>query len=169
MTYAPKHLKLWTCGSEFASNLDSCSNYAGERFDDYYVVYSKTRDSEILTEVNFQVALERLGGESDTVRVVRIGHWACGWIEHLMVHKGAMDATLKEADEIVAALGAYPILDEVRYSAAQDDAIYNWWEKSMSTRERIDDCKRVGVSIFHARPKRGIPEQIYDELREQFA
>ncbi len=165
MSYAPQHLKLWNCGREFASGFDSCDNYAGDSFGDRYVVVSKNRDSEILTEVNFQVALERLGGVSDLVSIVRIGHWACGWIEHLMVHQLAGDTLLEAADEIVADLRAYPILDEDAYSEAQDEAVYEYW-KSMSMRERVDVCHDRGASAFAAR-RSEIPESVYDYLREQ--
>lgn len=174
MTYQPEHLKMWNCGGEFASAMDSCSNYAGDRFDDRYVVVTRTRDSDILTEVNFTVALECLGGEQHDevadkhiVQIVRIGHWACGWIEHLMVHKDAPEALLKEAEEIVCALADYPVLDDDAYSEAQDEAVYSYWEDSMSLKERVEACRQAGVSIFHARPKRGIPEKCYDDIREQ--
>ena len=39
---------------------------------------TRNRDSDLLSESNFTVALRELGGEGDKVEVHRMGHWACG-------------------------------------------------------------------------------------------
>ena len=88
------------------SGLDSYSNYAGEiPSDSLLVVLTRSRDSDILSESNWEVALERLGGESDTVEIHRFGHWACGWWEALCVQAGSQQQ--EEAGEIESDLEAY--------------------------------------------------------------
>jgi hypothetical protein len=73
------------------SGLDSYSNYIGERHSDsLLVVLTRSRGSDTLTESNWQVALDRLGGESDTVAIHRFGHWACGWWEALTVFRSSV-------------------------------------------------------------------------------
>jgi len=52
--------------------------YLGETYYDYYVVLSQHRDSDNLDKSNFASAVKMLGGESDTVLIVRASHWAVG-------------------------------------------------------------------------------------------
>jgi hypothetical protein len=61
------------------------SNYMGETFEEYYVLLGRHRDSDSVSRSNFEVALEALGGESETVLVARASHWAVGWCETLLV------------------------------------------------------------------------------------
>jgi hypothetical protein len=88
-------------------------NYMGKDFSDFVVVVGRSRDSDLYAESNFEVALERLGGEDEEsgVLVARSGHWAVGWVECLLVHTKAT-AKLKIAYEIKESLDRYPVLDD---------------------------------------------------------
>lgn len=99
----------------------AASNYAGDEYPDYYVVYGRSRDSTLLDQANFESALKRLGGESKTVITPRASHWAVGWVEPLLVHKDDAKA-VEEAQAIVDALADYPVLDEELYSRKEYDA-----------------------------------------------
>jgi hypothetical protein len=91
--------------------------------DDWLVVITRTRDSECLEESNFTAALKLLGSESDTVEIVRLGHWACGWIEHIFAapeHRAA-------CEDIQARLDDYPVLDEDDFSQREGDAAFESW------------------------------------------
>lgn len=69
-----------------------CSNYMGEDFSDYYVVTGQNRDSSYIQQSNFIAATNRLGGEHEPeVIIARSSHWACGWVDFLMVHKDALE------------------------------------------------------------------------------
>lgn len=103
--YVPKHLKPWSMPS----------NYFGATHEGSYVFLGQHRDSDVLTRSNFEVALERLGGESDTVEVIREGHWAVGWVEWIKICASDENA-LKLADEMCADLDDYPVLDEQAFS-----------------------------------------------------
>jgi hypothetical protein len=96
-------------------------NYMGEDLSAYYIGPSRSRDSDTLTESNFHVALEMLGGESETVRVARFGHWACGWAETILVHESDK-AKVKQLNEIACALENYACLDETDYSERENEA-----------------------------------------------
>ena len=119
------------------SGFDSYSNYIGEiPSDSLLVVLTRSRDSDILTESNWEVALERLGGESDTVEIHRFGHWACGWWEALCVQAGSQQQ--EEADEIESDLEAYPVLSEDHFSEAESDEAQRVWAECYSPKERIE-------------------------------
>lgn len=97
------------------SGFDSLANYIGSVPEvEWLKVITRNRDSDILTESNFQCALDQLGGESDTVEIFRFGHWACGWWEALAVKKGSKEEAI--AQKIVNDLDAYPVLDENDFS-----------------------------------------------------
>lgn len=92
----------------------SATNYIGERYDDYYIVYTRNRDSPMLHEHNFDAALKRLGGESETVIVARASHWLCGWVEQLLVHKSDSNA-IRIGNEIVKELLDVGVLNPDAY------------------------------------------------------
>lgn len=91
-------------------------DYIGERYDDYLVLASQHRDSTLMEQSNFDVALIRMGGESDTVKVVRFAHWAVGWVDQLLICHTDM-AMVQQGNAILAALEEYPVLDEDDYNA----------------------------------------------------
>lgn len=138
-------------------------NYIGETYYEYFVVLGKHRDSDTLTRSNFDVALEMLDGESETVIIVRSSHWAVGWIEGLFVHENDK-ASLEIAEEIKESLSQYPVLDDEHWSNLQYDEITGYWENA-SLRERLEICHNAKANIFmsrHAYPK----DKVFDHLSE---
>ena len=87
---------------------------------------TRNRDSDLLSESNFTVALRELGGEGDKVEVHRMGHWACGYYEIIIVHP---DLT-STAEEIESALAVYPVLDNMHFSELEYEAAYEDWGRS---------------------------------------
>ena len=76
----------------------------------YSAGVGQSRDSDCLEQSNFAVMLAALGGESETVIVVRESRWAVGWVEWIAVHE--LDTVaLAEADEQCERLANYPVLD----------------------------------------------------------
>jgi len=144
MTYEPENLERWTRPECFAA-WDSGWQYSRECF----VFIARNRDSDILTESNFDCALRELGGKSDTVKIVRESHWACGWVEWIAIHESDSKA-LERADEIVSALSVYPVVDEGDFSEREYNAAQGQWAE-LPVSERVDMCRDAGVSIFAAR------------------
>lgn len=146
--------------------------YSGFSPDGDYLIASKHRESEILSQSNFQVALRILTDaisanpgcpdcpeERDEhgyiIRPDWVYAWTArcsmvGWIDYLMVRKDAPESVLRESADIVASLADYPVLDDEHYSESQLCAVESYWENA-SMRERIEHCKDAGVSIFAAR------------------
>ncbi len=102
-----------------------CKGLGLEDRQDWLVSLSRNRDSDVLTESNFAVALDTMGGESDTVEVHRFGHWACGWFEIILVCPGTSAA--KEAEEIETSLADYPVLDESDFSDRESEEECEAW------------------------------------------
>lgn len=123
--------------------------YMGADWPEYFVFLGRTRDSGLLDQSNFEVALRALGGESETVLVVRESHWAVGWIEWIAIHESDA-AAIAAADEMECALSDYPILDESDFSEREFDAAASTWERAR-VRDRLEWCQRAGLSIFAAR------------------
>lgn len=131
-----------------ATSLDDRSNYMGENLSRLLVVpVSQHRDSDALDRSNFRVALERLGGESETVQVHRFGSWAVGWHEMLLI---TADGPVTEAEKIAAELADYPVLDEEDYSELEWSEMTAYWAGE-SIAERVRLCSKYGLSIFSAR------------------
>jgi hypothetical protein len=105
--------------------------------------------------------LRELGGESETVLVLRDSHWAVGWVEAIYIHESDTDR-LAIADEIMSALEDYPVADEFDHSELEWETAHAYWA-SMSVRERVDWCQRYRASVFAAR-RDEIPECPSGEL-----
>lgn len=127
LDYEPKNLKLWTMPA----------NYAGEVWPAYYSAgVGQSRDSDDLEASNFAAMLKDLGGESETVVVVREGHWAVGWVEWIAIHQDDGKA-LQIADENVARLESYPVLDEDDWSERETESANSIWKDCYSVSERV--------------------------------
>jgi hypothetical protein len=124
-------------------------NYGGADWPNHYVFLGQHRDSDSVGRSNFISGLKAIGGETDTVLVVREGHWAVGWVEWIAIHKSDAKA-LKTANEIADALEDYPVVNETHLSELDWEEACDYWER-MSVRERAEYCDRAGISIFAAR------------------
>ncbi|MCK9597557.1 MAG: hypothetical protein M0R06_00875 [Sphaerochaeta sp.] len=102
------------------------ANYMGTDYSDYYILLSQSRDSEPLTISNFNVALEMLGGETETILVVRFNHWLVGWVEAIMIHESD-SAAIDKAEEIEKMIEDYPVLDEDDFEQTKQDM--GWTEE----------------------------------------
>ena len=111
-------MKLWQDAMN-QGGLDGFGNYLGQDFTDWFIFLSHSRDSDTLAKSNFRVAkkrLEKLPG----VKIVSFNHWACGWVEVILIHKTAkkaLDLARKMEDEIKD----YPILDEEDFSNLESE------------------------------------------------
>jgi hypothetical protein len=136
--YTPRNLKKWGYDS----------NYIGQDYTEYYIVLGKAdSDQTVLNESNFAVALEALGGASETVICATFKHFACGYFELLLVHESD-DEALKIADDLVDKIKDYPVLDDDDYSerelARYDDDIDSW--------AYTDACSILGISGDELKP-----------------
>lgn len=118
--YKPQHLEKWTLPD----------SYMGPSFYEYYVFFGQNRDSDLLTQSNFISALKQIGGETETVQVIRQGHWACGWIELIMIHEND-EVSLMKADKIKKAYKNYPVVDESHFSEFEHDAVSDMTKDNM--------------------------------------
>lgn len=117
--------------------LDNYSNYAGDVVpDNFQLVMSRHRDSDLLTNCNWECALKQLGGESDSLRIERIGHWAVGWLELMFVDSNNAELHA-EAQELHDSLEDYPVLDDEAFSRAEEEEAQRVWTECYSTKERI--------------------------------
>lgn len=124
-------------------------NYTGENWPEYFVFLGQSRDSNALERSNFRIGLGELGGESETVHVVREGHWAVGWVEWIAIHQDNPAAVLA-ADQMLCALSDYPVLNDEDFSELElEDAALAW--EQMPIRYRVKLCAECGISIFAAR------------------
>ena len=153
MTYQPENLKRWKLPD----------SYFGAEWPEYYSFLSQHRDSDSVSRSNFIRGLELIGGESDTVIVVRERHWAVGWMEWIAIHQSD-DAALQSADEIMAALSDYPVIDDNHLSEMEWNEAADYWE-SASIRERLEHCKNADISIFAARHDY-MPIGFFDHFRD---
>lgn len=137
-------IERWTRPDNFAAWNDSWV-YS----DKCFVFLGRHRDSDLLTESNFECGLAAIGGESDTVQIVREGHWAVGWVEWIAIHESDSKA-LEIADDILCALSDYPVVNEDHFSGLEWNAAQESWE-TLDISERVDLCRDAGLSIFAAR------------------
>ena len=137
------------------------TDYAG--FDPVgdYVITAQTRDSNALDRSNFIAARLRLleaagqdksGEDTSPVYEWRAGHWACGWVEYLMLRADAPEGVLREAEAIERELREYPALDEDLWANMEYDEANAYWA-SLTVRDRAEMIRDYApeVSLFAAR------------------
>ena len=136
--YTPEHLERWT----------RPKNYAGASWPEYYSSgVGQSRDSDALERSNFRCMLNALGGETDTVLVIREHHWAVGWVEWIAIHE-TDSAALKVADEIVAALQDYPVINDDDFSEEEYAEAGDVWRDCYDWRERIAYIRNASYGEF---------------------
>ena len=118
------------------SAFDSFDNYLGDVPNDTWrCLLTRSRDSNALTESNWRIALQKLGGESESVVIHRFGHWACGWWEALAVDETS-DSYAK-ALELHKSLEDYPVLDDDDYSQLIDEQATDIWSNCFTNKTRL--------------------------------
>lgn len=117
--------------------LDGYQNFIGNdsEYRNWFGVVGRSRDSSCAEESNFWVALKKLGGEGENVRVERYSHWAIGWLEEVYVRPGSPQK--KVAEEILKSLENHPILDDEDVSNREMELASEVW-RTLSKRERLD-------------------------------
>ena len=159
-------------------------DYGGFSPDGDYLICSRTRDSRLLEAHNYETIHGQLGAVAfddgglspdgrdrpppiATAYDWRARHWACGWVECLMVPARAPAALWIAAAEILQALEAYPILDEDAYGEKEWAAAQESWA-DLPIRDRVELCQKAGIGVFAARHNR-IPAAdagfIFDRVR----
>lgn len=98
------------------------------------------RDSSVIQESNFAVALELLGGEGDSVEVHRFGHWANGWFEIILINPNCPQVAI--AEELEEKLDSYGYLDEDDYYEHLNQAAQEVWKNCYSASERIEYIRK---------------------------
>lgn len=140
MPYTPENLTRWTLPRY----------YAGATWEGYFVApVSRNRDSDILTESNFDQQWEALSAHSADVpgvdesspQIVREGHWLCGWVEWVAIHE-SNESALRAADKIAERIDRYPILNEDDFSRREDESAQKVWAECYNMKERIAYLRR---------------------------
>jgi hypothetical protein len=148
------HLTRYTKPANFAdfSDIDRSQ---------YFVAAGQHRDSDTLTRSNFRSTLDRLGGESETVLVLRDNHWAVGWVEAIYIHESDTKAC-ETADRILSRLEDYPVVSEDDWFELEYTEAAEYWAR-MSVAERLYWCQKYDVSPFAAR-RAEVPDDPRGEL-----
>jgi hypothetical protein len=125
--YQPERLERWKMPRD----------YFGAEWPEYFSAgVGRSRDSDCLEESNFHAMLAALGGESDTVQVVRESHWAVGWVEWIAIHESD-EQSLRVADRQQERLESYPVLDEDDWSTREWEECERVWSDAYSEKERV--------------------------------
>ena len=134
-----------------------------------YVIYSKSSDSSIMENSNYELILtDLLAIDKDNTYEFRASHFLCGWVDYVLIKKDSPDKLTEKAIDIVAGLSDYPVYDDSDYYKKQNDAINECWD-NLSLSERIELCKKHNISIFAARDNKersifNISNDIYYEI-----
>ena len=124
VTYIPEHLRLWKYPS----------NYFGASWPEFYPVIGHHRDSDLLTESNFETVRKALKAEDAAfgdglwtrsekqpeVVIVRESSSLVGWVEWIGVREDA-EEKLRLADELAGRMEDYPVLDEDDFSQREEE------------------------------------------------
>jgi len=132
-------------------------NYMGADHSDSYVVVTKSRDSDLIDQVNFDSALEELDAwenshiKGDHHFVINNSHWLVGWIEYILITpcEDCSDEDFHDLcewvdDNISQVICESGIINEDKFSEKENekfsDEIQEWIHDWVSYQEhRIED------------------------------
>ena len=136
-------------------------SYAGYDPAGDIILATKHRGSSILDESNWQVLAQAFGGNAYSWRAT---HWACGWVEYLMLPAPAPANLKAMAERYADELADYPVLDEEGYTVAQVEAMQAYWEAADTPdrAEYIAEAVGTGEAAAHLLAALGddIPEEV---------
>ena len=75
---------------------------------------------DVLAECNFKVFLKSLGGESETIRIERVGFSGDGWYEFIAINS-TNQVAMDQAKGMLDKLLDYPILDDDAFTEAEEE------------------------------------------------
>jgi hypothetical protein len=128
-------------------SLSAC--YFGDN-SDWLIACAVNRDSDALGRSNFRCferALKALPevkewpGEWQPVTVERSSHWACGWVDYLIIDPACASA-VKLAEELRERLEDYPVLDEDDYSNEEHTEASEIWRSCYNVAERLEYIRK---------------------------
>jgi hypothetical protein len=132
--------------SKFSPTQFDPHQYLEDREDWLVAPASRTRDSGVLTESNWEAQLAALDHVRAEYEIHRWGHWGPGWFEIVLVHPDHSEVV----ESLEYALEDYPVLDDSDYSNREQEAVFDYWG-TMTLKERIRLCSSEGASTFAAR------------------
>jgi hypothetical protein len=114
--------------------------------DDWCIVYTHHRDSELLDQSNAAAIEAAMGpfmdGKDTDVVAEHHHHWAVGWIEGYSIRvfrRGRITKAFRRYHELAVRLADYPVLDEEHYSQLEYDAtIANLSDASWRLKRQYD-------------------------------
>lgn len=113
-------------------------SYYGETWEGWYVLATQTRDSDCLIRSNFECFQKAMQPWSEHIKVIREGHWACGWIEWLGLAPEAPIEAQEQAAELLLALADYPVLNDEHFSELEQEEADWKWANCYDEKERIE-------------------------------
>lgn len=134
-------------------------NYAGAHHFGTATLYGHHRDSDIISESNWDFLVRKLA-DDEHVYITREGHWAVGWVEFIRVKPTATDETKAWCEDQLRRLKDYPILDEDDVSERELEAAHqywNGWSEKIDLRHRVDEIKRWNERHSHWPKEHRIP------------
>lgn len=142
-SYDPKFLKLWAMPDNYFGRVWPATYCAG---------FGRSRDSDCLEESNFQTAKKAILAASvcEETQLVREGHWGVGWVEWIAIHQDDY-AALKVADECVAAVADYPVLDDSDFSEREQAEADRIWSDCYRVKDRIEYIRNASKGEFEFR------------------
>lgn len=133
MSNTSRKVILQNLATERAAILESISEYKWERASNYigpdysqsYILYGKNRDSDYMVKANFDAIydyIKELDKTEEYIHIESASHWACGWIEYILVDESAPIEILNRFKDIREAIEDYPIFCEgTVYEYKQDE------------------------------------------------
>ena len=125
----------------------------GRELAEWLIVYSMNRDSDAVQTINF----DTMRAQFTECEVLNFGHWACGWVEYLIIPPGGAEEEL--AHKLHEKMEEYPILDEERLchcercgehfdAEARNDGYCGDWCEEQAVLDGVENCAHCGELCF---------------------
>jgi hypothetical protein len=139
----------------------SAQDYIGQRFNNHYVLYTHSRDSDTLVESNWRSIIKYLDEKKAVYIIARFSHWAVGWIEQILIKESEKES-VDIGNDIIMQLRNYPVFDDDDYRSLQDEKANILLDEIMADIRDLEPGDALGWGC-HITPTMS-REEIYDAI-----
>ena len=129
---------------------ERADNYMGPDFSDYFLLYSTCRDSEVMNRANYEAIKSEFKAKDFKLKkgviIEGASHWAVGWVEYILIHKGNK-RLVELGHKIREALDDYPVYDDsLFYEMAHQERVEAF--KDFGEQETLETLTEIGLKPY---------------------
>ena len=116
--------------------------YMGEHFDNCYLLYTKSRDADLLSQSNWRSIIKYLDEKKAIYSIIGASHWLCGYIDQILISPDNQES-VDIGNQITKKLSEYPVFDDDDYSDLESEKAHEMLQEIRKDIENLEPGKKL--------------------------